>query len=40
MTRTFDRLQLLEHQLIVQTSDGRRDSFGLEPQSVGAFCKR
>ena len=40
-TRTFDiAFNFLDHQLIVETSDGGRASLALEPQSVATFYRR
>jgi len=40
-TRTFQiDFDFIDHQLILESSDGRRLSFPLEPQSVAAFYRR
>ena len=40
-TRTFQiDFDFVDHQLILESSDGRRSSFPLEPQSVAAFYRR
>ena len=40
-TRTFQiDFDFVDHELILESSDGRRSSFPLEPQSVAAFYRR
>ena len=40
-TRTFQiDFDFVDHQLLLESSDGRRSSFPLEPQSVAAFYRR